>query len=196
MLIMFLIEFFHLIIELYLLYFLNFILTAIFADLFFIFLLLFAFLLIVALRECDLALHLIIIFEDIANEFAISYIKIPLLNPDGLDEPSPAVLISLLILLDFSICLFYMGKPLHHFPCPYCSAKDIDACVGCHFQSDARQFLSIHMIYMLLNIRIILNKFIFSTRCIGSSSFYVGKGEVVLHCCRDLHLYLFVHISF
>jgi hypothetical protein len=63
-------------------------------------------------------LHLIIIFEDIANEFAVGDIEVALLDFDGLDEPPSAVLVPLLILLHLTVGLLDIGKPFHNLPRP------------------------------------------------------------------------------
>lgn len=100
--------------------------------LFLYFFFLFAFLFLTALRKSNLALHLIIILKDVSNELAVRNIEVTLFYPNCLDKSSLTVLVSLLILLHLSVGLLNMRQPIHHLPSPHSSAKDIDACIGCH----------------------------------------------------------------
>lgn len=115
-------------------------------------LLLFSFGLITILREGNFALHLVIIFKDIPYELTISNIEIPLLDPNGLDEPSLAILVALLVLLDLPVCLFDMGQPLNHPPRAHSRAENVDACIGSHLETDTRELLSIHVEIFILKL--------------------------------------------
>jgi len=89
-------------------------------------------------RERNFALNFIIIFKDIANQLTIGDIEIPFFYSYRLYKSSLAIFVALLVLLDLSVCLFDIRKPLDNFPGPQCSAKNIDACVCCHFKPDSR----------------------------------------------------------
>lgn len=132
---------------------LFFLIHSLFPSLLIHLLLLFRFGLITILREGNFALHLIIILKDISNQLTIGNIKAALLDPNGLDEPLLAILIALLFLLDLPVCLLNMGQPLNHPPRPHSRAQNVDACIGSHLQTDARQFLSIHVEIFILKLR-------------------------------------------
>lgn len=94
----------------------------------------------------DFTLYFIIILKNISYKLTICNIKISFFDPQCFDKSFLAGLVIFLILLNLSVCLFNMGKPLDYFPCAHSSAKNINTGVCRDFQSNSWKLLSVHAI--------------------------------------------------
>lgn len=90
------------------------------------------------------AVHLVVIIEDVADDFAVGDVEVPLFDADCPYETLDAVLIVALFLLDLAVGSFEMGQPVRD-PFEFSgSAKDVDACGGADFESDPGNVFPVH----------------------------------------------------